>query len=148
MTAERYSIEFGAAFKVYEFVSEGSKGKVRKIVQYTSINLKNYFNLGFGDKNPIANTIDDLVVTNNGDSQKILATVAYTLYEFTDHYPGANVIAIGSTMARTRLYRIGITNNLDAIQIDFNIYGLKENTWHRFEKGVLYDAFLVNRKKY
>lgn len=147
MIEERYTIEFGADFRVFEFDSEGPKGKVRKIIQYTEINLKNYFNLGFGDKNNKTNTIDDLVVTNNGDSQKILATVASTLFEFTDHHSGANVIAIGSSLARTRLYRIGITNNLEAIEKDFKVHGLKDNVWHKFEKGVDYDAFLVHRKK-
>ncbi len=147
MIEERYIIEFGADFRVFEFDSEGPKGKIRKIIQYTEINLKNYFNLGFGDKNHKTNTIDDLVVTNNGDSQKILATVASTLFKFTDHHPGANVIAIGSSLARTRLYRIGITNNLEAIENDFKVYGLNDNTWLKFAKGIEYDAFLVNRKK-
>lgn len=147
MTDERYIVEFGAYFRVFEFDSEGPKGKVRKIVQYTEINLKNYYNLGFGDKNYKTNAIDDLIITNNGDSQKILATVASTLFIFTDHYPEANVIAIGNSLARTRLYRIGITNNLEAIEKDFNVYGLKDNSWHKFTKGIDYDAFLVTRKK-
>jgi len=147
MIDERYIIEFGADFRVFEFDSEGSKGKIRKIIQHTEINLKNYFNLGFGDKNPKTNTIDDLLVTNNGDSQKVLATVAATLFVFTHHHPEASVIAIGNTLARTRLYRIGITNNLDAIEKDFKIYGLKNNNWYKFTKGVEYDAFLVKRKK-
>jgi hypothetical protein len=147
MIDERYGVEFGSDFRVFEFDSVGPNGKVRKIVQYTEINLKNYFNLGFGDKNHKTNTIDDLVVTNNGDSQKILATVASTLFEFTDHHPEANVIAVGSSMARTRLYRMGITNNLGAIEKDFQVFGLKDNTWHKFEKGQNYDAFLVHRKK-
>jgi hypothetical protein len=147
MIDERYIIEFGADFRVFEFDSEGPKGKVRKIIQYTEINLKNYFNLGFGDKNHKTNAIDDLVVTNNNDSQKVLATVAATLFEFTDHYPEANVIEIGSTLARTRLYRIGITNNLEDIEKDFEISGLKSDTWNKFTKGVEYDAFLVKRRK-
>jgi hypothetical protein len=146
MIDERYFVEFGADFRVFEFDSEGPKGKIRKIIQYTEINLKNYFNLGFGDKNYKTNAIDDLVVTNNRDSQKILAAVASTLFEFTNHHLEANIIAIGNTLARTRLYRIGITNNLEAIEKDFKVYGLKNNTWHKFTKGIEYDAFLVNRR--
>ena len=147
MIDERYIVEFGADFRVFEFDSEGPKGKVRKIIQYTEINLKNYFNLGFGDKNHKTNEIDDLVVTNNNDSKKVLATVAATLFKFTDHHPEAYVIAIGSNLARTRLYRIGITNNLETIEKDFEIYGLKSNTWNKFAKGIEYDAFLVRRIK-
>ncbi|MFY7789008.1 MAG: DUF6934 family protein [Thermoflexibacteraceae bacterium] len=43
-------------------------------------------NLGFGDKHPITGEIDDLAVTDNGDSEKVLATVAATVYEVTTHY--------------------------------------------------------------
>ncbi len=81
-------------------------------------------------------------------SKKVLATVAATLFEFTNHHPEASVIAIGSTLARTRLYRIGITNNLEAIEKDFKIYGLKGNTWQKFIKSIEYDAFLVRRRKH
>jgi hypothetical protein len=147
MIEDKYHVEFGADFRVFEFDSEGPKGKIRKIVQYSGTNLKNFYNLGFGDKNFETNSINDLVVTNNADSQKILTTVAATLFVFTDHYPDAFVVAVGSTLARTRLYRIGITNNLEVIEKDFYVYGLKDNDWHPFKKGIIYDAFLVRRKK-
>lgn len=70
MIEDKYHVEFGAEFRVFEFDSEGPKGKIRKIVQYAEIDLRNFYNLGFGDKNPETNSIDDLVVTNNADSQK------------------------------------------------------------------------------
>ncbi len=65
-----YQVEFGADFSVFEFDSNGPKGKIRKIIQYSEINLKNYYNLGFGDKNLDTNSIDDLAVTDNKDSHK------------------------------------------------------------------------------
>lgn len=86
------------------------------------------------------------MITNNADSKKILATVASTVFVFTNYYPNAVIVAIGSTLSRTRLYRIGITNNLDAIERDFYIYGLRNNKWYQFEKSVDYDAFLIKRK--
>jgi len=109
--------------------------------------LHNFYNLGFGDKDEITGNIDDKVITNNGDSEKVLATVAATLYIFTDEFPDAMIFAIGSTKARTRLYRIGITNNIEAIESDFEVFGLAEQKWQPFKKAVEYDAFLVKRKK-
>lgn len=147
MIENKYEVEFGADSRVFEFDSEGPKGKIRKIVQYSDTHLKGFYNLGFGDKNTLNNSINDLIVTNNSDSQKILATVAATLFVFTDHYPDAYVLAAGSTLARTRLYRIGITNNLEQIKKDFFIYGLKQNDWEEFKKDVTYEVFLVKRKK-
>ena len=108
--------------------------------------MKEFYNLGFGDKDPITGFISDLTVTNNGDSQKVLATVAATLYAFTNNYPLATIIATGSTLARTRLYRMGITNNIKSIEKDFIILGLTETDWEPFRKNITYGAFLVKRK--
>ena len=108
--------------------------------------LKGFYNLGFGDKDHKTGEIDDTIITDNGDSQKILATVAYTVYSFTDKYPNSWIYAKGSTKARTRLYRMGISNNLDFIVQDFEIHGLKNDSWFKFERNVDYEAFLIKRK--
>jgi hypothetical protein len=148
MNIDKYPVVIGATSMVYEFVSEGKKGKISKLVVYSKTHLHNFYNLGFGDKDSITGDIDDTVITNNGDSEKVLATVAATLYTFTDEFPEAMVFASGSTSARTRLYRIGISNNLDVINADFEIFGLtKDKNWVKFEKRKDYEAFLVKRKK-
>ncbi|MBD0289050.1 MAG: hypothetical protein ICV79_27060, partial [Flavisolibacter sp.] len=61
------------------------------------INVKGFYNLGFGDKDPLTGFVSNLSVTNNEVSKKVLATVAATLYAFTDSHPGAIIIATGST---------------------------------------------------
>jgi hypothetical protein len=132
---------------VFEFISEGPKGNIAKIVQYSETNLKGFYNLGFGDKDEETGEIIDYIITNNSDSQKILATVASTVYAFTDKYVDSWIYATGLTKARTRLYRMGITNNLSDIQKDFHVYGLKDNKWQKFKKDFEYEAFLVKRKK-
>jgi len=103
----------------FEFISEGSKGRIKKVVQYSETSTKNVFNLGFGDLDEKTKGIDDLSVTNNGDSLKVLATVASTVYAFIEKHPEAWILATGSTSVRTRLYRMGITNNLAEITEDF-----------------------------
>jgi hypothetical protein len=147
MLKERYQIEASSDVQTFEFTSVGPKGEVSKVVQYTELPFKNYYNLGFGDKDPTTGLISDLTVTNNGDSPKVLATVAATLYAFTDLHKDAVVIATGSTEARTRLYRMGITNHLQEITKDFMVFGLTETGWETFTKNVTYTAFLVKRKQ-
>ncbi len=147
MKLERYELSVGSKLMAYKFVSKGPKGQITKLVRYTETNLENMYNLGFGDYNKETDNIDDEVITNNGDSQKVLNTVAATVRAFSAKYPDAKIFATGSTIARTRLYRIGITNNLSEIQKDFKVYGLKNDTWHKFKKGENYEAFLVERKK-
>ncbi len=116
------------------------------MVKYQETNLKDLYNLAFGDKNPQTGEIEDKVISNNGDSEKVLATIVATLYAFTDKYPNVWVYATGSTKARTRLYRMGITKFLNQVKKDFEIYGELEDDWDKFKVGIEYDGFLVKRK--
>lgn len=140
-----YSSERLALF--YEFISEGPKGRIRKIVEYTPTTIENVYNLAFGDYDDAIGGINDKIITNNGDSQKILATVASTVYAFTGKYPEAGIYATGSTAARTRLYRMGLTNNLIEISKDFFVFGLRDKLWEQFWVGEDYEAFFVTGKK-
>src|SRR5690606_15514411 len=109
----------------FGFTSIGPKGEIKKIVEYSETSLTNVFNLAFGDYDENVGSINDKIVTNNGDSEKVLATVASTVYAFTGRYPDSWLYATGSTRVRTRLYRMGLTNNLTEIAEDFYVYGLK-----------------------
>jgi hypothetical protein len=133
-------------FQTFEFISTGPRGNITKVVRYSELDLKDYFNLGFGDKNLQTGFICDLTVSDNKDSLKVLATIASTVYAFTENYPNASILASGSTQARTRLYQIGITNHLEAIQKDFVILGLIDEDWEPFCKGTNYNMFLIRKK--
>lgn len=146
MKLEKYELKSGELLEVFEFVSIGPKGRIPKIVQYTPTNYKDLYNLGFGDKNNETGEIDDTVISNNEDSEKVLGTVVATLYAFIDKHKEAMVYATGSTKSRTRLYRMGITRYLDEIKEDFEIYGELENGWEEFQKDVDYEAFLIKLK--
>jgi len=146
MLSENYQLNISNDFTTYEFESIGPKGSITKVVKYSEINVKGYYNLGFGDKDPLTGYICDLSVSNNNDSKKVLRTVAATLYTFFSKNTDAIVIATGSTEARTRLYRIGITNNIELIEQDFIILGLKDTHWEEFKKNETYGAFLVMKK--
>ena len=102
--------------------------------------------MGFGDTNAETGEIDDNVISNNGDSEKVLATVVATLYAFTDTHKNALVYATGNTKSRTRLYRMGITKYLEEVQQDFEIFGELGEEWEESRKDIDYEAFLVKRK--
>lgn len=140
-----YELEADKSLELFEFVSVGNKGKIAKIVQFLQIS-GNLYNLGFGDKDAITGKISDTIVSNNGDSRKVLATVAASVYAFTGKYPNAVIYATGSTKSRTRLYRIGISNNLDEILKDFEVLGLHNGEVEKFRKGVDYQGFFVRRR--
>ena len=145
MQLSRYPYKSNKELLDYEFVSHGPKGDIKKVVRFTEIG-HNIFNLGFGDLDEETGEISDTVVTNNNDSRKVLTTVAAMVNDFTLSYRGALVVAQGSTQSRTRLYKMGITNHWQEISKDFDVFGLRNNTWEVFETGRDYTAFLIRRK--
>jgi len=130
---------------MYLFFSEGPKGKILKGVIYSQIE-GNLYNLSFGDWDQGLQQLDDSSRSNNGDRNKILATVAYTTLDFTDKFPHIQIFIEGSTTARTRLYQMGITNNLLEINQDFTVEGYRNKKWECFQPGRNYEAFLIERK--
>lgn len=146
MLDNKYKVKNKPDFQSFEFTSEGPKGAITKIIHYSKVGLKDVYNLSFGDMSDETGKLDDLSVTNNGDSRKVLATVAATLYVFTNNYPEAIVIATGSTPSRIRLYRILIANNLEVIEQSFFIFGSTGIHWELFRKNINYEAFLVKKK--
>jgi len=147
MELERY--EFKVTGNRYDFLSVGPKGVIRKAVLYRMVQVGSLplYNLAFGDWRAGRGRIDDRVVTDNKDSQKILATVAATVVDFMDKNPHATILAIGTTPSRTRLYQIGINRFLPVITALFDIEGFLAHKWQPFERGRSYDAFLLNHKK-
>jgi hypothetical protein len=146
MKDQRYQLEATPTYMAYEFTSEGPKGSIPKIIKYTITDNPNVYNLGFGDKIEETDDFDDEIISDNKDSVRVLSTVAASVYIFTDNYPNFSVLATGSTNARTRLYRIGISNNLKEIQEDYLVLGYLDNKWELFEKNKDYSAFLIKRK--
>lgn len=147
MKLDRYELKSDDKLTTFGFLSEGPKGKIEKVIQFSLVNQHDLYNLSLGDKNSLTGDIDDMIVTDNGDSEKVLATVVAAIYAFCDKLPEAWIYATGSTTARTRLYRIGINKYYDVVENDFEIFGQTQNEWERYQKGKDYEAFVIQRKK-
>lgn len=146
MKLDRYEFKAGDKFLTYEFLSEGPKGKIQKLIQFTLVSQNSLYNLALGDKNPETGEIDDMVITDNGDSEKVLATVVAAVYTFCSQFPQAWIYATGSTEARIRLYHMAINKYFEIVQKDFEIFGLTQSEWEHFIKGADYQAFVIQRK--
>ncbi|MHA4807397.1 DUF6934 family protein [Flavitalea flava] len=145
MNYENYPVIASNNYQKYLFFSEGPQGIIAKGVIYSQI-VGDLFNLSFGDWNEGFQQMDDFTRTNNGDRNKVLATVAFTVIDFSRIYPDARLYIRGSTIGRTRLYQIGISVNFLIISELFNILGLFMDNWETFEKGRNYEAFLITKK--
>lgn len=133
----------------FKFESVGPKGTIKKVARYNLQNDGNqtFFELMLGDRTNKTKDFDIEVVSDNKDRDKILTTVAATIVEFTKNFPDLAIIATGNTSAKTRLYQMLISTNLDTIKTTFNVYGSCKGTWEPFKKNVKYDAFAVQRKR-
>ncbi len=137
-------IEASEDFSVFEFVSTGPKGPIRKQVVFLAFGDPLFVNLAFGDIVAEGAPPDDKAVSGNGDRDKVLATVAEIVRLYTTAFPDRWVFFRGSTEARTRLYRIAIDLNYHDLFVQFEIlraFTDAGNQVEPFQKGRPYDAF-------
>ena len=122
MREETYECESKDSMMLFEFISKGPKGSIKKLVYFQKTKHPDFYNLAFGDVDEETDTISDTIISDNNDSNKILATVAHTVVFFLTRYPDAFVRAKGSNFARTRLYRMGISSHLEEINKTFKVF--------------------------
>ncbi|HLX52459.1 MAG TPA: hypothetical protein VKR58_00865 [Aquella sp.] len=147
MNLERYPYLSSRDYLDYEFYSEGPRGQIKKVVMFTKMQDDPVvYNLAFGDEDPVTGIVNDSVTTDNRDRDIVLATVAETINDFCDHYGNHYIYAKGSTVARTRLYQMSVSNLLGEISIDFDVFGSIDGVIYKFQKNVNYNALLVKRK--
>lgn len=145
MQLPRYNALANTTHTTYEFLSSGKTRTIKKVVLYTEIS-PGVFNLGFGDWDEIEQVVKDHLRTNNGDREKVLATVAGTVIDFMHYHPHVILFAQGETPAKTRLYQMGINSNWHEISQLFDIIGFANNNWETFKQGKNYEAFALKAK--
>lgn len=146
MNLEKYDTIVTEDVLSFSFISVGPKGHIQKLVIYQHVEGPLY-NLAFGDRNGELGTINDLITSDNKDTEKVLATVASTIFDFFAVHTGTIVLAQGSSHSRTRLYRRYLTTFFDFIDKEFLLYGELDDKIERFIKGKDYRAFLITKKQ-
>lgn len=87
MKTDKYPVIIGETSMVFEFVSEGVRGSIPKLVIYSDIHLHNFYNLGFGDKDAEPGEIDNEVVmkkAKNSGKKHIVIKVDKNLDKYLD----------------------------------------------------------------
>jgi hypothetical protein len=151
---KRYKFNKTTDSLTYFFVSEGPKGQISKGVEFTrdyEFRVNNarvlVYNISFGDWNPGEKKIDDFVITDNKDTEQVLATVAAIIIDFLNSYPKAIIIAKGSTLSRTRKYQMSINKYLKQIEPVIELFGQdKDNHFTPFKSSSNYISFVARKK--
>ncbi|HEX2846468.1 MAG TPA: hypothetical protein VHN59_07960 [Chitinophagaceae bacterium] len=142
MNLERYKLIVSQEQGQYEFLSEGPKGVIRKVIHYLPIG-NSIYNLGFGDWDEVNQKINDKSRSNNGDREKILVTVADSVMHFIQLHPHAIVFSRGETPSKTRLYQMAIAREWKTISKLYKIKGFYLGKWEEFTPAKNYDAFTL-----
>lgn len=130
----------------FDFASVGPKGKIAKRVMFLPTENPEVISLAFGDLRTDGR-IDDRAVTDNGDRNKVLATVAAIVSVYYEEHPQYWIAFQGSTVARTRLYQMAISLNRKELFKTFHIHGVvAPGTIVPFTAEGRFDAFLIKRK--
>lgn len=130
----------------YDFESVSDKKIVRKVVRLTETNLPGVFNLALLDLLDNGSE-SDLSVTDNADLRTVLATVIKIIENFLTKFPGKIVTFRGSDDRRTRLYRIVISRELEAIRERFIVSGqFGDGRYENFKPNAAYRRFFVQLK--
>ncbi|MEO6282113.1 MAG: hypothetical protein ABIN80_29555 [Dyadobacter sp.] len=110
----------------FDFVSKGPINIVKSIVYFKTTDPY-LVTLSMG--NPLPNgVLDVLTINDNGDRNKILATVIRSIGVFLNIHPDHTVMFSGSTPARTRLYKMVISKELHQLQNSYLVQGITESS--------------------
>jgi hypothetical protein len=138
-----YPFRASEDYLFYYFESRSEERTIAKAIEFAQIG-QNTYNLAFGDLADNGD-LDDLVVSNNGDMQKIIATVAQVIVTFLGAYYSKQIYFTGSSPARTRLYRAILNKEIDNWSDVFDIKGVSNSGLVSFPTQVDCDAFLIKR---
>ena len=144
---DKYQIKANSDQRIFDFVSIGPKGKFHKRVVFAKTSYDGVYSINLADFDHNSGYLDYYSISDNGDRDRILATVVSCLFAFFNEYPNTYVYATGSTPARTRLYRMMMSKYFALLEDDFNVFGELENDWERFRKDGSYRAFMVSLKR-
>ncbi|HWK05258.1 MAG TPA: hypothetical protein VNS58_16570 [Puia sp.] len=96
MNLDRYTFEVSADNFEYEFISNGPKGAIKKRVRFDELRAQGgtrLFNLAFGDWEAVTQTIDDEVVSNNGDMEKATSTLQEAVWQMKPAKVNKNIVS-------------------------------------------------------
>jgi len=149
MKYDVYDLEFIEDLSSFEFTSTGKNGNIRKRIVFRPIETESGYYLLFGDVTK-ENLIDDASVSNNGDRNKILATISVAVDRYTARYPERTIYFIASTDARTRLYRMAISLRWEELSAKYHIFADVDSAdrWVPFRKNMEIIAISILRKAF
>jgi predicted phosphohydrolase len=127
----------------YTFVSVGIQGDIPKMVVFQPMGGV-FYNMALVDYDATLQTVDDEIVSNNGDMSKVLSTTWKIMLDFLKKFPEKAVFIQGNTDTKQKLYSRLITNNLLVLKQQYEVLGVLETgSTEFFDASKTYIAFVI-----
>jgi hypothetical protein len=132
---------------IFDFVSIGKRGAITKRIIFARMEERGIYNLAFGNVRP-DDRFDDDLISDNGDRNKILATVVAAVDKYTQRYPRRWIYFRGNTAAKRRLYRMAVSIHLEELSGKFEILAELEEkeVLVPFQRNMAAVGFLIRRR--
>lgn len=146
MQSEFYPFISKKHCRLFEFESVSEWKSIRKQVIFQALpGEPELYNLALID---ILETgeASDVVVSDNSDMHKVMATVIHCLLRFFEHHPSVTVYIRGNSASRMRLYRAIISREISEVKNILEIYGKNGPKIELFRSNTNYEAFLIKQK--
>ncbi len=148
MEQNSYEVKVSQDRQQYWFVSSGKNGDITKVVTMQTMKRAGRFNLALADE--INGKLDYKSKTDNGDLDYVFATISEIVIYFTKFFPASEIFITGNTPVKTRLYQMKVSNNLEWINNEFEVFGMTDESGNGdftpFKMGINYKGILVTRK--
>lgn len=138
-------LQASADLRIFNFTSIGPNGNVIKQLAFQETITPGIYNLCLSDISETGDS-DDGKVTNNNDRDLVLATVARIVAIYLERNPNHWILIEGSTLSRTRLYRMAIGINFEELSARFGIYTEQNGKLIPFKKNMPAENFIIRLK--
>ena len=143
MIKDSYPLLPSKSENAFFFRSVGVKGTILKVIIFEHLK-GNRYNLAFGDW--INGDLNDTIISNNNDLQKVVSTIAKTIYQFTEEYPLAIITIEGVDAKRTKLYNTIFRRRFFEIKETFEVKGIVNEVKEDYNPSKSYEKFEVKKK--
>ncbi|GGM83111.1 hypothetical protein GCM10010967_13510 [Dyadobacter beijingensis] len=128
--------------QIFWFKSEG-RDTIYKAIIFRPTGDPDTFELVLGELNPDG-SIDTIMRSNNGDSDRVLFTAAKAVAFFLSEYSDSYVVIEPNTTSRARLYRMVIDKELDDLGEYLNICAFDGHLFESFQRGKNYVRYVIS----
>jgi hypothetical protein len=120
---------------VFQFISEGPWGRITKQIHFSLLFKPGIYMLQLGDITKYGG-FDRSAISNNGDKNRIMATVIQAIEVFTERYPDRSIRIWSLSAERSRLFRIAIGSNFRQLSEKFAIKAMAREGFLLFKKDI------------